>query len=59
MLLDQLEDRVILRRLVAGQRHQLGHVGALVAHPLDAANAVQQRGRKPQVVEEQGLAPEQ
>ncbi len=37
------------RRLVAGQRDQLGDVHALVAHALDVLDHVQQRRHQPQV----------
>ena len=54
-----LEDRGILWRLVTRERDELRHVRALVAHALDAADAVQQRRCQTQVVQEQRLAPEQ
>ena len=50
MRIDALEDaRRRTRRLVAGQRDQLGDVHALVAHPLDVLDHVQQRGDEAQV----------
>ena len=48
-----------LRRLVARQPHELGDVHALVAHPLDAADDVQQRRDDPQVTRDRRLAREQ
>ncbi len=46
-------------RLVTGQRHELGDVHALVAHPLDAADDVQQRGDDAQIAGDRSLAGEQ
>jgi hypothetical protein len=44
---------------VAGERHQLGDVRALVAHPLDAADDVQQRGDESEVAGDGRLSREQ
>src|SRR5215217_6750827 len=46
---DPLHQLRINRRLVAHQRHHLGDVHALVAHPLGVLDHVQQRGDRPQV----------
>jgi len=47
--LDRRENVRVCRRLVARERHELGDIDALVAHPLDAADDVQQRCDKPKV----------
>ena len=47
------------RRLVPGERDQLGDVHALVAHPLDVLDHVQQRGDEAQVAGDGRLAGEQ
>ena len=47
--LDRVEDVLALRGVVAGAGDELGDVDALVAHPLDAADDVQQRGDDPQI----------
>ena len=57
--LDRVEDVLVLRRLVARQRHELGDVDALIAHPLDAADHVQQRRDDPQIARHRRLAREQ
>ena len=57
--LDGVEDVFVLGRLVSRERHELGDVHALVAHPLHAANDVQQRGQDPQVAGHRRLACEQ
>ena len=57
--LDRVEDVLVLRRLIAGQRDQFGDVHALVAHPLDASNDVQQRRDDPQVARDGCLTREQ
>ena len=44
---------------MAGERQQLADVHALVAHPLDAHDHVQQRGDEPQVAGHRSLAGEQ
>ena len=46
---DVLEHPSVGGRLVAGQRHELGDVHALVSHPLDVLHHVQQRGDDAQV----------
>ena len=46
---DALEDRLVDRRLGAVERDQLADVHALVAHPLDVLDDVQQRGDEAQV----------
>ena len=57
--LDRIEDVLVLRRLVAGQRHELRDVHALIAHPLDAADHVQQRRDDPQIARHRRLARQQ
>jgi hypothetical protein len=57
--LDRVEDVLVLGRLVTGQWHELGDVDALVAHPLHAANHVQQRGDDAQVPRHRRLAGQQ
>ena len=44
---------------MAGQRHELRHVHALVAHPLDVLDHVQQRGDEAQVAGHRRLEREQ
>ena len=46
-------------RLVARQPHEFGDVHALVTHPLDAADDVQQRRDDPQISRDRRLAREQ
>ena len=58
-LRERLEHLVAHRRLVAGERDQLGDVHALVAHPLDVLDQVQQRGDEPQVAGHRRLQREQ
>ena len=47
------------RRLVAGERHELGDVHALVAHALDVLDHVQQRRHEAQVAGHRRLEGEQ
>ena len=54
-----LEHVAVDRRLVAGQRDQLGDVHALVAHALDVLDQVQQRRHQPQVAGHRRLQREQ
>ena len=48
-VLDRRQHLLVTRRLVAGERHQLGDVHALVAHPLQAPDDVQQGGDQAKV----------
>ena len=58
-LRERLEHLPAHRRLVAGQRDQLGDVHALIAHPLDVHDHVQQRGDQAQVARDGRLQREQ
>ena len=44
---------------MAGQRHELRHVHALVAHALDVLDHVEERGHQAQVARHRGLEREQ
>jgi hypothetical protein len=55
---DRVED-VVVGRLVARQPHEFGDVRALVAHPLDAADDVQQSRDDPHISRDRRLAREQ
>ena len=57
--LDRVEDLLVLRRLVDRQPYELGDVHALIAHPLDAADDVQQRRDDPQVAGDRRLPGDQ
>ncbi len=57
--LDRVEEVLVLWRLVAGERHELGDVHALIADPLEAAGDVHQRGNEPQVAGDRRLTREQ
>jgi hypothetical protein len=58
--LDRIEELLASARwLLASQWHELGDVGALISHPLDAPHDVQQRRVDPQVTRERRLEGQQ
>jgi hypothetical protein len=54
-----VEQVLVHRRVVAGQRDELGDVHALVAHPLHVLDDVQERRDEPQVARDGRLQGEQ
>ena len=56
---DRVEDVSVLRRIVTRKPHELADVHALVAHPLDAPDDVQQRRDDPQIASDWRLPRQQ